>query len=93
VLADILAQLVDYTQKHFFEEERLMKSHQFPDFEEHKAAHAHLVGQVADFQQKFKAGKVSVSSDLFNFLKGWLINHIQGTDKNYGAFLNQRGVY
>ncbi|WP_305044822.1 bacteriohemerythrin [Geoalkalibacter sp.] len=93
MLGDILAQLVDYTQKHFFEEERLMKSHQFPDFEEHKAAHAHLVGQVADFQQKFKAGKVSVSSDLFNFLKGWLINHIQGTDKNYGPFLNQRGVY
>ncbi len=92
VLQDILAQLVDYTQKHFFEEERMMKSHGYPDFEEHKAAHAHLVGQVADFQKKFKAGKVSVSSDLFNFLKGWLINHIQGTDKKYGPYLNQRGV-
>ncbi|WP_305043319.1 bacteriohemerythrin [Geoalkalibacter sp.] len=92
ILQDILAQLVDYTQKHFFEEERMMKSHGYPDFEEHKAAHAHLVSQVGDFQKKFKAGKVSVSSDLFNFLKGWLINHIQGTDKKYGPYLNQRGV-
>ncbi|WP_429885184.1 bacteriohemerythrin [Geoalkalibacter halelectricus] len=92
VLQDILAQLVDYTQKHFFEEERMMKSHGYPHFEEHQAAHAHLVGQVADFQKKFSAGKVSVSSDLFNFLKGWLINHIQGTDKKYGPYLNQRGV-
>ncbi|MDO3378665.1 bacteriohemerythrin [Geoalkalibacter halelectricus] len=93
VIGEILGRLVDYTQKHFFEEERLMKSHQFPDFEEHKAAHTHLVGQVADFQQKFKAGKVSVSSDLFNFLKGWLINHIQGEDKKYGPHLNDRGVF
>lgn len=92
VLGDILDQLVDYTQKHFFEEERMMKSHGYPDFDEHKAAHAHLVSQVADFQKKFKAGKVSVSSELFNFLKGWLINHIQGTDKKYGPYLNERGV-
>ncbi|SDM44234.1 Hemerythrin HHE cation binding domain-containing protein [Geoalkalibacter ferrihydriticus] len=93
VLSDILDRLVNYTQRHFFEEERMMKSHQYPDQEAHKAAHAQLVAQVADFQTKFKAGKVSVSSDLFNFLKGWLINHIQGEDKKYGPYFNGRGVY
>jgi hemerythrin len=30
--------------------------------------------------------------EVLNFLKGWLVKHIQGTDKKYGPFLNAKGV-
>lgn len=27
-----------------------------------------------------------------DFLSSWLVEHIQGSDKKYGPFLNQRGI-
>ncbi len=92
VVGQILADLVDYTQKHFAEEERMMARHGYPGLEEHKREHAALVRQVGEYAARLEQGSVSVSSELFNFLKGWLINHIQSVDKQYGPFLNQKGV-
>ena len=30
--------------------------------------------------------------EVMNFLKDWLSNHIQTSDKKYGPFLNSKGV-
>jgi hemerythrin len=50
------------------------------------------VAQVVDIQNKFKAGEAMVSMELMTFLKDWLVNHIQGTDKKYSSFLRGKGV-
>jgi hemerythrin-like metal-binding protein len=92
VLAEILGSLVDYTQRHFAEEERMMRAHNYPGTEQHLAAHAELVRQVGEFKAKLAQGTVSISSDLFNFLKSWLLHHIKQEDKAYGPYLNGRGV-
>ena len=92
VLGDILGSLVDYTQRHFAEEERMMRAHGYPETEQHLAAHAELIRQVGEFKAKLAQGTVSISSDLFNFLKSWLLHHIKQEDKSYGPFLNARGV-
>ncbi len=88
----ILDNLVQYTASHFAEEERLMAKHNYPEIQRHKEAHAALVANVLDFQKKLQEGSTMISSDLFNFLKSWLINHIQKVDKQYGPFLNDHGV-
>ena len=31
-------------------------------------------------------------NEIVDFLKGWLINHINGTDKQYTEHLHQRGI-
>ena len=92
VLAEILGSLVDYTQRHFAEEERMMRAHDYPETEQHLAAHAELIRQVGEFKAKLAQGTVSISSDLFNFLKSWLLHHIKQEDKAYGPYLNSRGV-
>jgi hemerythrin len=92
-LGKILDGLIDYTKSHFGREEEYMTKHAYPDIAAHKKEHADLARQVLDVQAKYKAGATStLSLEVLNFLKNWLIKHIQGTDKKYGPFLNAKGV-
>lgn len=86
----ILDDLVRYTNVHFKREEDLMKKHAYPDYEEHRDAHADLVRKVVDFQAQLKSGKKVFSVELMSFLKDWLLNHILKTDKRYSGFFKQR---
>ena len=91
-LDKILQDLITYTRIHFQAEERLMEAHSFPGAGQHKQEHARLTQQVVDFYNRSRGGNLSVTVQLLSFLKEWLVNHILHTDKNYGPFLNSRGV-
>jgi len=88
-----LDELIEYTASHFACEEKLMAENQYPDYDSHIKIHRDLVGKVVDFQKKFKSGEVTVSLDLLEFLKDWLIGHIKGVDRKYGPFFNGKGIY
>jgi hemerythrin len=92
LLEKILAGLIQYTVTHFANEERLMKQHNYPGYEQHKKEHNLLTLQVNDVQKKFHEGGAVLSQSVLQFLKEWLQNHIKGTDKNYAPFLNGKGV-
>jgi len=91
-LAQILSDLVKYTQGHFATEERLMQSHGYPDFPAHKAEHDRLTGTVMDFQRRFLSNEAGLSIEVMEFLRDWLVKHIMGSDKEYSPFLNAQGV-
>lgn len=88
----VLNGLANYTVTHFNYEERLLQKHNYPDFDQHKRKHEALLGKVVAFKERIDAGDVSVTDELLTFLKEWLIGHIKGTDKEYGLFLNEKGV-
>ncbi len=93
VLGKILDGLVTYTRTHFANEERYFQQHRYPEGATHKAEHDALTQQVVDVQAKYRAGASTVLTlDVMKFLKSWLVNHIQGTDKKYGPFLAAKGV-
>ena len=81
----IFNELVSYTQNHFASEERYMRSIGYPELEAHKVEHAHLIKQVVDFKKAYDAGSALISMQLMGFLRDWVRNHIQKTDKKYGA--------
>jgi hemerythrin len=93
-LGKILDGLIGYTKTHFAHEERFFAQHGYPDAVKHKAEHDALARQALDVQAKYKAAgsAATLSMEVLNFLKNWLINHIQGSDKKYGPFLNAKGV-
>lgn len=93
VLGSTLQALVDYTQTHFSDEERLLRLHGYPDLSKHKAVHDAFVKQTRDLQERFNSGNTMISVEVMNALKDWLIKHIQGTDKRYSDFLNNKGVH
>jgi hemerythrin-like metal-binding protein len=89
----ILGELTQYTVFHFGFEEKMLSEHNYPEFTEHKRAHDKLVAQVAALNAEVQTGKGAISGDLFKFLRSWLNNHIRGTDRRYGPFLNSKGIH
>ena len=92
-LGQILASLIKYTQSHFATEEKLMQSHGYPEFSQHKAEHDHLTATAIDLQHKFQRNEIGMTVEVMEFLKEWLVKHIQGSDKKYAPFLNSQGVH
>jgi hemerythrin len=93
VVGKVLDGLISYTAEHFAREERYFAQSNYPDAVAHKKEHADLVKQVLEVQAKFKAGATSsLSLEVMNFLKTWLVKHIQGSDKKFGPHLVQHGI-
>jgi hemerythrin len=93
VLGTIFGGLLSYTKTHFANEERLMAVHEYPELTSHKVIHANLVNQVVALKKQVDSGKPLISLNVLNFMRDWVKNHIQGTDKKYGVYMNARGVY
>jgi hemerythrin len=87
-----LDELVDYTKTHFVYEEGLMEQNGYPDFESHRAAHARMIAKVDQVLEAYRQDQDSAMQQALDFLKDWLINHINGTDKQYSQFLIEKGV-
>lgn len=91
-LAKTLNELIDYTKKHFAYEETLLKSNGYMAFITHKSTHDNFVKKISQMHFDYNSGKTNMSIELMNFLKDWLVNHINKTDKEYSQHLKSKGV-
>ena len=87
-----LDELVDYTKTHFKYEEGLMEQNDYPDFEPHRDSHAHMIAKVDQVVEAYRQDQEGAIQQALDFLKDWLINHINGTDKQYSRYLIDKGV-
>ncbi|MEE4242492.1 MAG: bacteriohemerythrin [Desulfopila sp.] len=92
----ILIKLIDkigmFAASHFAREEHLFELHGYPHAEEHLQEHDYFEDMLFQFEDEFKAGKQNLTLNVLTFLSDWLVNHINGSDKQYVAFLKKRGV-
>ncbi len=88
VIGEVIYELADYTHTHFGREEQRMAAAGYPDLAEHKRKHNEFVSKVLRFKEDHDKGKLFLSTEIIDFLKDWLVNHICETDKAYGPFLN-----
>lgn len=84
--------LVDYTKHHFKREEALMETHGYPGFNAHKAEHVAMIAKVDAMLDEYKRKPQATIEQAVQFLKSWLIRHINGTDQAYSQFLRDKGV-
>ncbi len=88
----VIKELLDYTLKHFFYEEQLLKEYGYSSLEEHQDVHDRLTGSVMEYKRKMdRKEKIDVEA-MLDFLYDWLINHILKTDMMYSDFLKNRKV-
>lgn len=92
VLRHTLAGMVDYTRTHFADEEKLMSTHGYSNYAEHKALHDAFVVRVHDLRRRVEVGEILLSREVLNYLKDWLLNHIKVTDQDYVPLLKSKGV-
>jgi hemerythrin len=89
---EALKELIEYTKFHFAREEKMMEENGYPEFAAHKQQHINMTDQVVKKIKDYEADQEKTIDDLLEYLQKWLINHINGTDKKYSAFLLEKGV-
>ncbi len=89
---EALDELVDYTKTHFTYEEGLMRDNDYPGFEAHKVQHEDMFNKVREVLAEYEKDHDTAMSNAVEYLKAWLINHINGTDKQYSSYLIGKGV-
>lgn len=92
VLGQILTELVDYTVYHFKTEEDMFRQYGYREAAQHIQEHKDLTEKAVALKAAFDGGKATITLDTMNFLKDWLVNHIMKSDKQFGPFLNSKGV-
>lgn len=90
MVGDLLEKLLDYTRKHFAEEEAMLAKSSYPGLLQHKVLHRGLTQQVEDYIALHKAGDLMVGSQVSKFLSEWLTTHILESDQEYGHWLEQQ---
>lgn len=89
--AQILKQLLDYTNVHFLAEDLVMRLHAYPGYQAHLHEHEKLTAQLQELERHFAAGEFAPSRELVAALKVWLAEHIQTMDRGLAAFLRAGG--
>ena len=88
-----VAELINYTKKHFGMEESLMTTHKYPRAADHRAEHTKLIAAIEAFSRKINNGvDRAMISQHMSFLKEWLFDHIMKVDKDFGKHLKSKNV-
>ena len=91
VMENILVQMTDYTKYHFGTEEKYFKQFGYKNTSDHLEQHKIYIAKLSAFQNDFKNNQ-KITYSVMNFLRNWLVNHIQGIDRNYVALFKENGV-
>ncbi len=91
-LEEIVNGLISYTQLHFKTEEQYFDRFGYPDSSSHKIEHADFIQKISSFKEGVDRRQLGLSSEVLNFLSGWLKNHILKTDKKYSVYFNEKGL-
>ncbi len=88
-LNDIFDHLTHYTKKHFSTEELVLYKYAYPELEQHKNEHKKFIKKIENFRSDFVNKKITLSLEVLNFLKDWLLNHILISDKKYSVHIKK----
>lgn len=92
VLQEVVGQLAVYTRTHFLQEEVLMKQTGYPQLPAHQAQHSQLMARVEKHKRDLEEGRQPNMAEVLAFLREWLVEHIQRSDKAYSDHMNACGI-
>jgi len=85
--------LLEYTRSHFCSEETMMTRTGYPGLADHRATHSQLMKKIENYRKRIDRGKLSIDLDMLDFLRDWLIRHIQCEDRDLGRWMNEHGRF
>ncbi|MGC8738217.1 MAG: bacteriohemerythrin [Candidatus Hydrogenedens sp.] len=92
IISPVLTELHNYTVTHFTAEEKLMEQCKYSGLAVQKQQHNNFVNQIKKYQSDYEKGSLTLPLSVSNYLKDWLINHIQGLDKKYETSMKSAGI-
>lgn len=86
-----LQSLLDYAQRHFRAEERLMAQADYSELEEHARGHEVFTERVGELHAAWLTGD-DIGRDLLAYMREWILQHILIADKAYVRGLHEAGI-
>lgn len=90
-LSGVLEQLKLYISYHFNSEERLLRIHNYPEYEQHIREHEEFSQCIEDFALDLRTRTPGVSRALYDYLCQWFLSHLREQDQRYARFLRGKG--
>jgi len=87
ILARIFIKLDTYAIEHFDTEENYMRLYNYPDTLVHIDEHLEFKKQIEMYRIKYFDKESTIPTEVFKFMKEWIINHIRFTDRKYIEYL------
>jgi hemerythrin-like metal-binding protein len=91
-VSEVLDRLIEFTRMHFWGEEQLLQQYGFPGLAEHRQEHQRILAQILQSSHRVQHGERMQMRPLLGFLRESYAEHIEGMDREYGPWLNERGV-
>jgi hemerythrin-like metal-binding protein len=91
-IREVLREMIKYFHTHFATEETYMKKFNYPDYQGHEEEHRDFTIETIAYQDKLIEGDFQIANEIIEYLKWWLVNHIQVTDKKYVVCFNENGL-
>ena len=82
-ITEILNEMAAYSHEHFKTEETHMIEFKYPEYQYHKEEHIDFSLRTLAYQSRVITGDNRVANAILEYLKSWLVNHIQKADKKY----------
>jgi NNP family nitrate/nitrite transporter-like MFS transporter len=83
----ILHDLIDFMNRHFAYEEKLMVENNCPNLERHKKSHVRLRQELSGWQEKVAKARSEEMNEHMLFLRIWFPGHILNVDKKDADYL------
>lgn len=84
---------MDYAMDHFSHEEAILAQHNYPGLPQQRREHRGFIEKIDGFKAALESDPEAAFLKVFDYLNTWWLDHVQGEDKKYSAFLNERGVH
>jgi len=91
-LVELLERLIVFTRMHFGSEEQLMEQTGFPGLADHQARHRGMMQEMVEAAHRVQHEDQVPIHPLLCRLRDGYIEHIEGLDRQYGGWMNERGV-
>lgn len=92
VVLATLDEMINYAGYHFLTEVTYMVGSDYSEYLFHRNEHIGFTDKVIDFQNRVVSGDSQVVNEAQEFLKQWLVNHIQETDSRYTDWFNRNSL-
>lgn len=90
VVGKTLDSLLEYVEVHFETEEGFMREYGYPGLDDHFAEHEKLRSRVLQLSERYHDGSGPAATELLEFLREWLQEHIAKVDKAFGTYVHEK---
>lgn len=90
IITALLTEMIQYATTHFDDEERIMREHDYPDYNDQRIQHGGFIEKTAEFCSDGRLQVESIPQSILIYLRQWWIDHILKDDMAYKSFFKDK---